>query len=293
MIGGFSLKIIDAHLHFSDHDGLKETAREIGQVDYSVKGLMKEFREANVIAGIVMNTPKDDGGPLDDTMWMDLKKEAPDLLFSCVGINPIRLQEDPNELIRIEKELNKSHVVGIKLYAGYFHCYVYDPVYNPIYGLARKYNVPVAIHCGDTQSPRGLLKYSHPLTIDELAVEHQDIHFIICHLGVPWVMDTSELILKNPNVYTDVSGLIAGNKEHVKEMKNTRFFVDPIQQGFVYANRYDKILFGTDWPLAPIEPYVEFVKQIIPEGYQEDVFYNNALKVFPKIKSMIDAQTNK
>jgi predicted TIM-barrel fold metal-dependent hydrolase len=281
------LKIIDAHLHFSNQEGLKETAREIGQVDYSGKGLVKEFKEANVVAGIVMNTPRDEWNQLDDSMWRDLKKEAPDLLFSCVGINPIRLQEDPNELIRIEKELNKSYVVGIKIYAGYFHNYVYDPVYDPIYGLARKYNIPVAIHCGDTQSPRGLLKYSHPLTIDELAVEHHDINFIICHLGVPWVMDTAELILKNPNVYTDVSGLIAGNKEHVEEMKNTKLFSDPIQQGFVYANRYDKILFGTDWPLAPIGPYVEFVQQMIPERYQEDVFYNNALKIYPKMKQII------
>jgi predicted TIM-barrel fold metal-dependent hydrolase len=284
------LRIIDAHLHFTNHGGLKETANEIGQVDYSTKGLMKEFEEANVVVGIVMTTP---GADEDQFSGDPIELEDPDCLLSCVGVNPIELQQNSDELKRIESELNKNHVVGMKLYAGYFHYYVYDPIYDPIYELARKYNVPVVIHCGDTQSAHGLLKYSHPLTIDELAVKHQDITFVICHLGVPWVMDTAELILKNPNVYTDVSGLIAGNKDHVEELKDTRLFIDPIQQGFVYANRYDKILFGTDWPLVPIAPYVAFIQHIIPDMYHEDVFYNNALKVFPKMKSIIDSQSNK
>ncbi|MBB6216121.1 hypothetical protein HNQ80_002220 [Anaerosolibacter carboniphilus] len=285
------MKIIDTHLHFTNHEGLEETAREIGQVEYSAKGLMKEFEDANVVAGIVMMTPGDDEDrSIEDSIALMLGEDEPCCLMACVGVNPIRLQENNDELIRIEKELNKKNVIGIKLYAGYFHYYVYDQVYDPIYELARKYNVPVVIHCGDTQSARGLLKYSHPLTIDELAVNHPDITFVICHLGVPWVMDTAELILKNPNVYTDVSGLLAGNKDHVRTMKDTRLFVEPLQQGFVYANRYDKILFGTDWPLVPIGPYVEFVQHIIPDMYHEDVFYKNALRVFPKLKSLLNGK---
>ncbi|MFZ5944685.1 MAG: amidohydrolase family protein [Bacillota bacterium] len=281
------MKVIDAHLHFSDREGLRKTSREISQVDYSFAGLKKEFSQGNVVAGVVMTAPDQDNNYLatvPDEFSMD---HGNDFLLSCLGINPVQLEEDKTLLDRYEKELAKSHVTGIKIYAGYFHYYVYDPVYEPIYELAKKYNVPVAIHCGDTQWSHGLLKYSHPLTIDELAVKHQEINFIICHLGVPWVMDTAELILKNPNVFADVSGLIAGNREQITKMKDTRLYTQFIQQGLVYANRYDKILFGSDWPLVPIAPYIDFIKHLIPEEYHQFVFYKNALALFPKMKNII------
>lgn len=282
------MKIIDAHLHFSNRDGFRETAKKIGHLEYSAKGLRQEFEQANVVAGVVMSTPgretcQSSGSPIE----FFLEDGTLDCLLSCVGVNPEKLKEDSRELLYVEEELRKSLVTGIKIYAGYFPYYVYDSVYEPIYELAKKYNVPVAIHCGDTQSARGLLKYSHPLTIDELAVEQQDVTFIICHMGVPWVMDTAELISKNHNVYTDLSGLIAGNSEQVKKIKDTRLYVEYIQQGLVFANHYDKVLFGSDWPLVPIGPYVDFIKHIIPEEYHEDVFYRNALKVFPKMKKLV------
>jgi hypothetical protein len=180
------LKIIDAHLHFSNREGFKETADRIGHLDYTAKGLREEFARSGVVAGVIMATPGREsnlshGYPeefiLDDGTL--------DCLLSCVGVNPDQLKKDGRELLYVEEELKKSMVTGIKIYAGYYPYYVYDPVYDPIYELARKYNVPVAIHCGDTQAGRGLIKYSHPLTIDELAVKHRDITFIICHMGIP------------------------------------------------------------------------------------------------------------
>ena len=140
-------------------------------------------------------------------------------------MNAYNLAKNPEkELYYVEQELNKPYATGIKLYPGYTPFYVTDPMYEPVYDLARKYQVPVAIHCGDTSSPNALLKYAHPLTVDEAAVKHPDIIFVICHMGDPWVMDTAELIGKNHNVYTDLSGLIAGNKEHVQKRRYSGLF---------------------------------------------------------------------
>lgn len=284
------MKIIDAHFHFSNREGFKETARNIGHLTYSARGLKKEFEEAGVVAGVIMATPgHEDYQTCGYPNEFILEDGTLDCLLSCVGINPEQLKENPRELYYIEEELKKSTVTGIKLYAGYFPYYVYDAIYDPIYELARKYKVPVAIHCGDTQWSQGLLKYSHPLTIDELAVKHQDINFIICHMGVPWVMDTAEVIAKNPNVYTDLSGLIAGNKEQVEKVKSTRLYVEHIQRGLVFANRYDKVLYGSDWPLVPIGPYVDFIKHLIPAEHHEAVFYKNSLTVYPKMKELIES----
>jgi uncharacterized protein len=282
------LKIIDAHFHFSNRLGFKETAKHISQVEFSAKGLKQEFGQAGVVAGVIMSTtrrePEEPSGSPEEFILEDGSLEG---ALSCVGVNPEKLKEDHKELEFIEGELKKSKVTGIKLYPGYFPYYVYDSIYDPIYELARKYQVPVAIHCGDTQSPKGILKYSHPLTVDELAVKQEEVTFVICHMGTPWVIDAAEVFSKNPNVYADLSGLIAGNREQVMKTKEKRLYVEYIQQALVLSNRYDKILYGSDWPLVPIEPYVEFIKHLIPEEYHEDVFYRNALKVYPKLSEIL------
>jgi predicted TIM-barrel fold metal-dependent hydrolase len=39
-------------------------------------------------------------------------------------------------------------------------------------------------------------------------------------------------------------------------------------------------MFGTDWPLSKIKPYLEAYKRAIPKEHWNDVFYENAVKVF-------------
>lgn len=281
------MKVIDSHIHFSNRDGFKKTAREIGRLEYSAKSLQSEFGRAGVVAAVAMGTSSRDDrqyGYPEEFILPDGKLQH---LFCCVGVNPEKLRQDDDELRYIEQELRKDAVVGIKLYAGYFPYYVFDAVYEPVYALARKYQVPVAIHCGDTQSPGGFLKYSHPLTIDELAVNYPDINFIICHMGIPWMVDTAELISKNRNVYTDMSGLIAGDRKQIRSMKREKSYVNLIRQALVYADRYDRVLYGSDWPLMPIGSYIDYIRHIVPKRHWDEVFYQNALVVFPKMQSAL------
>ncbi len=87
-----------------------------------------------------------------------------------------------------------------------------DQVYQPIYELAKKYKLPVVFHTGDTYSECGLLKYAHPLTLDEVAVTHREINLVMAHLGDPWCLDGAELIYKNSNMYADLSGFLLGRR---------------------------------------------------------------------------------
>jgi len=191
------------------------------------------------------------------------------------------------QLDSIESELSRHDTVGIKLYAGYYPYYVYDKIYEPVYHLAAKYNLTIVIHSGATYSDRALLKYSHPLTVDELAVKYRNINFVIAHLGDPWVMDTAAVVAKNPNVYADLSGLLVANESTIVSYRKNRLFMDHIMRSLVYAENYKKFLFGSDWPLAPVKPYIEFVKDLVPEDFHEDVFWKNAVNVFPKLREFL------
>lgn len=290
------MNIIDAHVHFSRIESFYKTARDISGVDYSLNGLKKEFERNGVVLGIGMGVTEQGERRFPDKespnpMILDMEEEVPAFLMECAGINPVRLAGKGSglqaELDRIEARLKHPAAAGIKLYAGYYHYYVHDDVYEPVYELARAYNLPVVIHTGDTYSSEGLLKYSHPLTVDELAVKHRDITFMICHMGDPWVMDGAEIVYKNPNVYADLSGLLVTDRRGFDRYMSEPLLMDHFRRALVYGNVYDKFLFGTDWPLAPIDSYIRFVQQLIPDKYAENVFYRNALRVFPRLESRL------
>jgi hypothetical protein len=291
------MPIIDAHVHFSNIASFRQTAMELSKVDYSAEGLRAEFAQCGVVLGIGMGVTETEPGGFPDThsanpMTLDLQPQLPPFLMECVGINPVRLDapaaERQQELDRIEERLRGRQIAGIKLYAGYYHYYVHDAVYEPVYELAKRYRLPVVIHTGDTYSNRGLLKYSHPLTVDELAVRHRDITFMICHLGDPWVMDGAEVIYKNENVFADLSGVLVGDKPHFHRRRSEPLLMEHFRRPLVYADCYEKIVFGTDWPLAPIGVYLDFVRELIPEAHHEQVFYRNALEVFPMVRERLE-----
>lgn len=285
------MKIIDAHVHYSNIEVFHETAQTLAYIDYTGKGLLEEFRRSGVIAGVGMGVTESVAGAFPDSaalnpMLLDLSETLPDNLFTCVGINPLTLHLE-GQLEALEKSLQAKDVVGIKLYAGYYHFNVGDEIYDPVYKLAAAYALPVVIHGGLTYSDRGLLKYSHPLSMEETFLKHRDITFMLCHLGDPWVMDTAALLEKNPNLYTDLSGWIVGDAAKVDRLLTEQTYTDHFRRAIVFAEKYDRLVFGTDWPLVPLEAYIKFVKHLIPETHWANVFYNNALRVFPKLEERV------
>lgn len=283
------MKIIDAHMHLSNIKSFHDTAEKLSFVDYSAAGILKEYEEAGVVLGIGMGLTETDKMGFPDyeaqtPMGLDLVDELPSSIFTCAGVNPYDL--DDEALVRLESMLNDPRTVGIKIYLGYYPFYAYDSVYQPVYRLAAKYKLPVVFHTGDTYSERGYLKYSHPLAIDEVAVDHRDVNFMMAHFGDPWTLTGAEIIYKNPNVYADLSGLIVGTEKDLASRSEGRF-LDHLRHALVFADSYDKLLFGTDWPLIPIAPYIEFIKNLIPEEYHNQVFYETALKIFPKIQAFL------
>ena len=280
------MKIIDAHIHYSDIGSFHETAADISKVDYSFAGIEREFAENNIVLGIAMGVTETAGEGFPDSdspspMGINLTKNIPKNIVYCAGINPFRLDEAA--LLQLEMDVQNPDCVGIKIYLGYYPFYAYDEVYEPVYKIAKKYRVPVVFHTGDTYSERGRLRFSHPLAIDEVAVKHRDMTIMMAHFGDPWVLDGAEVVYKNSNVFADLSGLVVGADGDIKRLQESRFF-DHLLHALTYTNNYEKFLFGTDWPLTPIKPYIDFIQDIIPKSYHQDVFYNTAIKVFPKIK---------
>ena len=278
------MKIIDAHIHFSRIAAFEDCARRTSQVDYSEWGYIAQAEENEIVHSVCMGlselTPA--GFPDSGTktpMTADIADRLPSGMSICLGINPHKMDE--RSFARMEELIAQTDIVaGVKIYAGYYHFDVTDPVYDPMYDLAERYDLAVAIHTGDTYSDRGLLKYAHPLCLDELAVRRPDLRIVACHMGVPWVFDACEVCAKNRNVYIDLSGMLLGDAGYILKMADDPLILDRYRQALCYLGDYDKVLFGTDWPLAPMGAYIDFCKQLVPQEFHENVFYRNALDVY-------------
>jgi predicted TIM-barrel fold metal-dependent hydrolase len=181
------------------------------------------------------------------------------------------------DLRELADMLSAGLVKGLKLYPGYEPFYPHDNRLRVVYDIAEEFDVPVMIHSGDTYSPTGKLKYSHPLEIDEVAVDHPRVKFVICHLGNPWLTDCMEVVYKNQNVYADFSGLVLGEFTEAFE----DYMVEEIQDVILYAGDPGRFLFGTDWPICSMKSYVDFVDELkLPDDTYQMIMYENARKLF-------------
>jgi predicted TIM-barrel fold metal-dependent hydrolase len=279
------VRIIDAHVHYSKISAFEACAKHTSKVNFSYDGYTKETQENNVVSSICMGLFETAPAEFPDAkspspMLIDLSDPTPQGMSLCLGINPHTL--NPQSLYTMEELISngKQSIVGVKIYAGYYHVDMNDPVYEPVYTLMEKHNLVTVIHTGDTYSTRGMLKYAHPLGVDEVAVRHPNMKIVACHIGTPWIFDACEVAAKNPNVYLDTSGLFVDDASFINEQSNNPYIVDRYKQALAYLNNYDKIIYGSDWPLAPMKPYIDFCKKIIPPNHHEKVFYENAVKVF-------------
>lgn len=254
------LLIIDAHTHTEFSGKLdKNRGVTITRTQY-----FEEWRRAGVVGAIAHTHSEGPPSP-------DLRDHN---VMNCVGIDA-----RPNVSL-MEDGLRSGRFGCIKIYLGYVHQYAYDKNYEPAYELAEKYDVAVVFHTGDTDSRRAKLKFADPLTIDEVAVDHPKVRFVIAHCGNPWIDSAAEVAYKNPNVYLDGSALLIGNLDRMPRAKVDAYVVRPLAWVFGYLEDPTKLMFGSDWPLTDIPSYVRAFKRAIPREHWQAVFHDNAVRVF-------------
>lgn len=266
------MKIIDAHIHFCQDPYFDQIAELAGHKNTSAH-LKEQYAAQNIVHGIVMGNRS-----------LQLREhDYPGYLSYCIGLDSTCFNEEEvvQQAYLVEKHLQRLNCVGIKLYPGYNHFYVYDSVLDPFYQLAMQYKKTVAVHTGLTATSHALLKYSHPMTLDEAAVLYPQVQFVMCHMGNPWIVDAVAVMEKNENVAADLSGILEGKIDSMPDFFAKKHgYIQFVKDWLEYLDAYDRLLYGTDWPLANITNYIEFVAHIIPEKHHDKVFFENANKIY-------------
>ncbi len=287
--------MIDAHIHaVHDHvpggkPGGPEEVDLDARPDTVAARLRTEMKEAGVTHALGMgrlDAPSDD--PLGINGTLRLAALVPGLHAIGIADPSKRIATHAEHFKKAEDDIAAGKVVALKAYCGYLPFGPDSPAYTPYIRLAARYKIPFVLHTGDTWSTRAKLRYAHPLLVDDVAVDHPDVRFVIAHLGNPWLIDAAEVVFKNDNVWADLSGLLVGTAEAFRTGPDGRpspesawaQSLPALQKAFHYAEKPDRFLYGTDWPLAPMAGYRAFVESFIPREHHEAVFDTNARKLF-------------
>jgi predicted TIM-barrel fold metal-dependent hydrolase len=261
--------IIDCHVHLNNYH--EQVAVSL---DDSLDRLQAEM-EANAVAYSLVLTSYLVNPNRPSTAEVVRAIEKIPTVGVVAGISYLNYKQ--RDLRELADFLGEGLVKGLKLYPGYEPFYPHDHRLKVVYELAEEFNVPVMIHSGDTFSPNGKVKYSHPIEVDEVAVDHRNVKFVICHLGNPWLVDCMEVVYKNSNVYADFSGLVLGEFTEAFE----DYMEQQIGEVLLYAGDASKILYGTDWPICSMKSYLEFVRQLkLTDADRHAIMYENARRLF-------------
>lgn len=261
--------ILDCHAHVNNYDD--ESADALPAV---FDRLREAMERSAVDAAMILTSYKINPGRPPTSAVVRLTRDLPNL-WVVAGVSYLGL--DRAYLDELREYLQDGLVRGLKLYPGYEPFYPSDHALHPVYELAEEFRVPVMIHSGDTFSSSGRIKYSHPIHVDDVAVDHRGVDFVICHLGNPWFRDTMEVVYKNENVFTDISGLVLGDFTDRFE----RWIRRQLQEMLLFGVEPDRVLYGTDWPISSMRTYVRFMEQLrIPEEDRRKISWDNAARLF-------------
>jgi hypothetical protein len=261
--------IIDCHTHVNNyHD------EQVDALGECIANLQAAMRRNRIDVALVLTSYKVVPGRPATRTVVDATRQYPNI-HVVAGVSWSNLTAADLEELR--SLLQEGVIRGLKLYPGYEPFYPSDVKLTPVYALAEEFDVPVMIHSGDTYSPRGKVKFSHPLHIDEVAVDFPRVKFVICHLGNPWLRDCMEVVYKNENVFADISGLVLGDFSDRFE----EYMRKQLQEMLVWGMNPAKILFGTDWPISSMESYLKFMDELrMPAKDKRMMLAENAAKLF-------------
>lgn len=138
-----------------------------------------------------------------------------------------------------------------------------------LYAEAEKLNMPILLHPVGQFTEQSKLEFARPYLLDEVARTFPKLRIIIAQLGQPWLEETICLLGKHPNVYADVSGLLARPWHAYNALVAAH-----------ESQVIEKLLFGSDFPYTSVTDCIEALYSInqLTQGTNLPVVPREALR---------------
>jgi len=258
-------KILDFHTH-AFPDKIAEKATENLKTYYKIepvsKGnyddLLQRAATANVSKIVVHSTATKPSQVINVNSYIgELVQTYPDLLIGFGTIHPL-FEDYKTELARIKA----IGLKGIKLHSDFQGFDIDTPRMMPIYAEIVRLRLPILFHMGDRT-----LDHSSPHRLANVISEFPDMVAIGAHLGGVFRWEDSLKHLVGKNLYFDTSSAIG-------------MITPALAMEIIERHGFDKILFGTDFPLSDYESELKYFFDLpLTEAQRTDILYNNAAKL--------------
>lgn len=275
--------IIDCHTHIWRYPGeLSEALAEEmfnmrqQEVDLDVSPAMHTEAVRDVDRAIVfgLRAPLTGFCTVNQTV-ADYVRTDPQKLIGFAAICPT----EPESVEQVEEAVHDLGLRGLKMapiYGGW------SPTCDramAIYEKAQRYGLPILFHQGASFPRLAPLKHANPVLLEDIALRFPDLKMIIAHLGHPWENETIVLIRKQPNIYSDISGLFYRPWQFYNSLRLA------VEYGVT-----DKLLFGTDYPVATFDETVQGLRDVVqlsrdmrlpelPSDLPDQIIHRDTLKL--------------
>ena len=288
--------IVDVHSHNPTHEHgvpLEDvTTNPLIGTGVKLAGSLNEYVAAMeavdkaLVFGIAPR-PGGDKHPLTDWYagWDDTLNQN-DIAARVAATNPRKFipfmslhPEQPDIDEEYDRAVGELGCRGIKLALSY---QAVDPMSEAAFRLFDRLQsdgLPIVFHNGMSASSDAVLRYAHPLAMDEVAIAFPRLKIVLAHTSHPWYEDCMTVVRKHPNVWTDISG-----------MSSRPWMAWRAMRVFHEFSATHKMLFGSDWALWTPQETMDSLRAIprfakehnlppIPEDEIEAIINRNSLEL--------------
>ena len=274
---------VHTHVHASTRAASRENKRLAAMGRYFGTGqppagtlpeLAAYYRERRMAAvtfmvdnwGVTGNDPE----PSNEELLEEAADHA-DVLIPFASIDPARGAAGVRQAERL---ITTYGVRGFKFHPTVQAFFPNDRMAYPLYEVLEGHGAIAMVHTGQTGAGAGArggdglrLKYSNPMTLDDVAADFPDLKIILAHPSFPWQEEALSVATHKPLVHIDLSGW------------SPKYFPPILVQ---YANTLlkHKVLFGSDFPLLTPERWMaDLEKTGIRDEVKPGIFKNNAARL--------------
>lgn len=248
--------VVDAHVHLPTFDGLRSPEEKRLR-------LLQDMEKDRVDRCVLISDSELESsiGSMEECVGLFDRNEY---VRVVAGISPMIAFE--TQLDRLNGYLDAGKAAGIKLFPGHENFFLSDPVLEPVWRLAERYDVPVLFHSGWENSA-----FTSPAVVRSAAESHPAVRLVCCHCFYP---DLEECLKMTdlPNLLFDLSSVADDPGLMEKLLPTVRELIRAVP---------DRVLFGSDYASCERAPHLRMMEQLeLSAEERRKVLSDSALSLY-------------
>lgn len=303
------IKLIDVHTHLFPEDVIEdymENYTKHSKLKFACKptlqSLFKEYEGINVLKHVILPEWESTVEFRSENLqlaatsdryyskcyfytyneWLGKIQKENDKIISFGGVHP----DDVGCVGEFEAMIQDYRLKGMKLVPCMQHFFLNDRRLFPVYERAEASGIPILVHTGGDPIPGSEL-YGHPRDVSEIASSFPNLIIIMAHMGVPFFEETTEVMKKHENVFTDVAFTVAyddvidfSNKLGIEISSLSKEVWQQTVSTLIKDFGYERVLFGSDFPfIKPSLALKEFLELDLSDEGKEMILWRNAAEI--------------